>query len=130
MSMSDERLAELERLADAAGGPWRAVRVGPVPEPGGPDCRVWEVVDDTDDHRDQFDQFEDPPEARARFVVAARTALPALIRRVRDLEAALAAERDKSKPDAKAGLAAIIGKWPGDETDEQIAAALKQVDRP
>jgi hypothetical protein len=29
----------------------------------------------------------------------------------------------------KRGVAAIIGKWPGDETDEQIAAALQDLDR-
>ena len=28
----------------------------------------------------------------------------------------------------KKGVAAIYGKWPGDETDEQIAAALKELD--
>jgi hypothetical protein len=33
-----------------------------------------------------------------------------------------------ARPDAKAGLASIIGKWPGDETDAEIEAALRGVD--
>ena len=28
----------------------------------------------------------------------------------------------------KRGIAAIYGKWPGDETDEEILAALKEMD--
>ncbi len=27
----------------------------------------------------------------------------------------------------KSGLAAIIGKWPGDETDEEVDAALREL---
>jgi hypothetical protein len=29
---------------------------------------------------------------------------------------------------ANAGLAAVYGKWPGDETEEQLMAALKELD--
>lgn len=30
-------------------------------------------------------------------------------------------------PPPRNGLAAIVGKWPGDETDEEIAQALKEI---
>lgn len=37
------------------------------------------------------------------------------------LEKALAGQEDK------AGLGAIIGRWPGEETDEEIVAALEEM---
>lgn len=36
-------------------------------------------------------------------------------------------ERELSAPDKPTGLAAIMGKWPGDETDEQIDQAMKEM---
>jgi len=36
-------------------------------------------------------------------------------------------EEPEPIPGSKQGLAAIIGKWPGDETDEEIAAALREL---
>lgn len=34
---------------------------------------------------------------------------------------------DKSQPAKPTGIAAIMGKWPGDETDEQIDQAMKEM---
>lgn len=34
---------------------------------------------------------------------------------------------DKEQEQAKTGLAAIIGKWPGDESDEEINRALEEL---
>ena len=36
--------------------------------------------------------------------------------------------RSLARPNSqKNGIAAIFGKWPGDETDEQIEAALREI---
>ena len=36
-------------------------------------------------------------------------------------------ERLRIEAKGKRGLAAVVGKWPGDETDEEIAQALKEL---
>jgi hypothetical protein len=41
---------------------------------------------------------------------------------------AYAAAMEVIKARSATGLAAVYGKWPGDETEEQIMAALKELD--
>ncbi|MEE9382702.1 MAG: OB-fold nucleic acid binding domain-containing protein [Nannocystaceae bacterium] len=43
------------------------------------------------------------------------------------LEGPTTADKYRVAQGPRSGLAAIIGKWPGDETDEEIAAALEQI---
>jgi|GEM_PF-3043762 hypothetical protein len=31
------------------------------------------------------------------------------------------------RPENPGGLASVVGKWPGDETDEEVAAALQEL---
>ena len=88
--MTEQELADLERLADAATpGPWRAVAMNGVAGVAAPDhmrCYVYihgrsaEVSDETV-ARWQRD---------AHLIAAARTAVPALIEEVRRLRNALA----------------------------------------
>jgi hypothetical protein len=49
------------------------------------------------------------------------SALPHPVYHGFDLDAILHEQRQKT------GLAAIIGQWPGDESDEEVAAALKEL---
>ncbi len=77
--MSADELTELERLADRATPPPWTVEPGPYFE-----------VNDGEGRPVRVSWLA----CNALFIAAARTALPALIRRVRDLEAGLAAERE------------------------------------
>lgn len=100
--MTDDELADLERLCEAATpGPWRPHHDPGIDteDPDAPPWPGWCVSPDLSviGHRDYRvicrtvrKAGENEPEDAA-FIAAARTAVPALIRRVRELEQALAA---------------------------------------
>lgn len=71
-------------------------------------------------------------EAQARLPELVRNLLPGEILTLTDGEvmvARLVGCRSTSPvgPPGKDGVAAIMGKWPGDETDEEVAAALREM---
>ena len=79
--LSDEELAELERLLrEASPGPWRAF-YGPI---GGPD--FIRITDDDDSQPDMYVYHEDrtAPVADLDFIAAARNYMERLIAEVRE----------------------------------------------
>ena len=62
------------------------------------------------------------------FVVGALSILAIFVARTTDSDIPLADLHDNDVlPPPKRGMAAIMGKWPGDETEEEIAEALEEL---
>ena len=113
--LTDERLAELERLcAEATPGPWRTSREDmesyALDESGEWGHVVY--IYRPDGHR--MPVFGERAREDARFIVAARAALPALIAEVRALRrVAEAAERDVTDAKAQCGYHADVPRCYG-----------------
>lgn len=78
---------------------------------GGP---FWSVTGRQREHQEAF--------AELVALNALSADVTALLAYVAELEARLA---PPEKP--KGGLSAVIGKWPGDETDKQVEQSLKEI---